>query len=41
VVRLDPGTPVRRDIPPAPDLPEPRQPPGREPGRAIAPKHPS
>jgi alpha,alpha-trehalose phosphorylase len=41
LVRLDPGTPVRRDIPPAPDLPEPRQPPGREPGRVTAPKQPS
>jgi alpha,alpha-trehalose phosphorylase len=33
-VALEPGTPSRHELPPAPDVPEPRQPPGREPERA-------
>jgi alpha,alpha-trehalose phosphorylase len=35
-VALEPGTPSRHPIPPAPELPEPRQPKGREPLRAKA-----
>jgi alpha,alpha-trehalose phosphorylase len=38
VVCLEPGAPVCRDIPPAPDIPAPCQPPGREPQRAGKPK---
>jgi alpha,alpha-trehalose phosphorylase len=34
-VRLEGGAASRRPIPPAPDLPPPRQPPGREPVRAL------
>jgi alpha,alpha-trehalose phosphorylase len=33
-VVLEPGTPSEQGIPPSPDVPEPRQPPGREPERA-------
>jgi alpha,alpha-trehalose phosphorylase len=35
-VRLEPGTPLRRPIPPAPAVASPRQPPGREPQPARA-----
>jgi alpha,alpha-trehalose phosphorylase len=36
-VALEPGTPSRQPIPPAPDLPAPPQPPGRVPLRARTP----
>jgi alpha,alpha-trehalose phosphorylase len=35
-VELEPGTPSRHALPAAPDVPEPSQPPGREPERARA-----